>query len=307
MVPNGDTGTRAVEPVETESIVVDEGVSAGACWGLPDSARCTAMSTFSGSFLSAGVRIDDNGSEELDTEESSGLGFTKDDAVSARTRQRSDNQNFLAIHLSHASSSALARFCIGVILAQDEGNFKLLLQNGDATFKKYGKGKLIDGTALYLALQGKSRLMQNELLDRDTDPNAAVITRWDTELQKGTVFHVAVQLGRVHVVKRLLEKGARFEKYEAQEGSFATFTTALSIAVAHNHFEVIEYLLDHGANPQSLTSTSMAVNDDRYGPLQLGSASYLLHFQINILDKTYPLFRVVFGRRCSMKVDWSTA
>jgi hypothetical protein len=68
-----------VELVETESIVVDEGVSAGACWGLPDSARCTAMSTFSGSFLSAGVRIDDNGSEELDTEESSGLGFTKDD------------------------------------------------------------------------------------------------------------------------------------------------------------------------------------------------------------------------------------
>jgi hypothetical protein len=164
----------------------------------------------------------------------------------------------------------------------------LLLRNGaevDATFKEYGKGKSIEGTALYLALQGKSRLIQNELLDRDTDPNAPVITRWDTELQKGTVFHVAVQLGRVHVVKRLLEKGARFEKYEAQEGSSTTFTTALSIAVAYNHFEVIEYLLDHGANPQSLTSVSMAVNDDRHRPLQLGSARYLLHFQTNILGQ----------------------
>jgi hypothetical protein len=44
MVPNGGMGTWAVEPVETESIVVDEGVSAGACWALSDSARCTAVS-----------------------------------------------------------------------------------------------------------------------------------------------------------------------------------------------------------------------------------------------------------------------
>jgi hypothetical protein len=164
----------------------------------------------------------------------------------------------------------------------------LLLQNGaevDATFKEYGRGKSIDGTALYLALQGKSRLMQNELLDRDTDPNDPVITRWETEVQKGTVFHVTVRLGRVHVIKRLLEKGATFEKYEAQEDSLTTLTTALSTAVAYNHFEVIEYLLDHGSNPQSLTSTSTVVNVDRHGPLQLGSASHLLQFQTNILGQ----------------------
>jgi ankyrin repeat protein len=175
-----------------------------------------------------------------------------------------------------------------VILIQDEENFKLLLRNGaevDATFKEYGRGKSIDGTALCLALQGKSRLMQDELLDRDTDPNAPVITRWDTEVQKGTVFHVAVRLGKVHVIKRLLEKGATFEKYEAQEDSFTTLTNALSIAVAYNHFEVIEYLLDHGLDPQSLTSTSMVVDADRHEHLQLGTPSYLLQFQTNILGQ----------------------
>jgi hypothetical protein len=73
-----------------------------------------------------------------------------------------------------------------VILIQGEENFKKFLQNGaevDEPFKEYGKGKSILGTTLYLALQGKPELMQNELLDRDTDPNAAVTTRWDSELQ----------------------------------------------------------------------------------------------------------------------------
>jgi hypothetical protein len=247
------------------------------------------METFtSGSFLSARVRIDDNGSEELNAEGNSGLEFTKDDIQYLLEHAKRATIKFSGYTSELRKFKFIGTLLHWVILIQDEENFKLLLQNGaevDTTFKEYGKGKSIDGTALFLALQGKSRLMQNELLDRDIDPNAPVIMRWDTELQKGTVFHVAVQLGRVHVVKRLLEKGAKFEKYEAQEGSFTTFTTALSIAVAYNHFEVIEYLLDHGANPQSLTSTSMPVNDDQHGPLQLGSASYLLRFQTNILGQ----------------------
>lgn len=241
-----------------------------------------------GTFLSARVRIDDNGSEELDPEQNSGLEFTKDDVQYLLEHAKRATIKFSGYTSESRRIKFIGTLLHWVILIQDEENFKLLLQNGaevDVTFKEYGKGKSIEGTALFLALQGKSRLMQNELLDRDIDPNAPVITRWNTKLQKGTVFHVAVQLGRVHVVKRLLEKGAKFEKYEAQEDSFTTFTTTLSIAVAYNHFEVTEYLLDHGANPQSLTSTSMAVNADQHGPLQLGSASYLLHFQTNILGQ----------------------
>jgi ankyrin repeat protein len=242
----------------------------------------------SGTYLSARVRIDDNGSAESDTWENSGLEFTKQDVQYLLEYAKTVTIKFSGYTSESRQFKFIGTLLHWVILIQDEENFKLLLQNGaevDATFKEYGRGKSIDGTALYLALQGKSRLMQNELLDRDTDPNAPVITRWGTEVQKGTVFHVAVRLGRVHVVKRLLEKGAAFEKYEAQEDSFTTLTTALSIAIAYNHFEVIEYLLDRGPNPQSLTSTSMVVDADRHGLLQLGSPSYLLQFQTNILGQ----------------------
>jgi hypothetical protein len=176
-----------------------------------------------------------------------------------------------------------------VILIQDEENFKKLLQNSaevDEPFKEYGKGKSITWTALYLALQGQSELMKNELLDRDTDPNATVTTRWDSELQVGTVFRVAVRLGKVNIISRLLDKGSRIEDtYEAKEDSLTTSTTALSIAIAYNHFQVIELLLDRGANPQALTSTSMVVKTNRHGPVQLSSPRFVLQFRISVLGQ----------------------
>jgi hypothetical protein len=163
------------------------------------------------------------------------------------------------------------------------------LQNGaevDDTFEERGKGKLTTGTALCLALQGKSRLIQDELLNHGTDPNAAVITRWDDELDIGTVFHVAVPLGRIYIISRLLDKRANIEDtYEAKEESVTTSTTGLFIAIAYNLVAIVEFLLDHGANPNALTSTSVVVEADRDGPLQLPSHRYLLQFRTNILKQ----------------------
>ena len=242
-----------------------------------------------GTYLRAKTRIDDNGPAEWDTEQPGYLDFTQQDIQYLIDHAKKATVTFSGYTSESRQFEFIGTLLHWVILIQDEANFKLLLQNGaeaDAPFKEYGKGKSIDGTALYLALQGKSALMQNELLDRNTDPNATVVTRWDSEFHIGTVFHVAVRFGKVHIVQRLVDKGADIEyPYEAREDSFTTSTTALSIAIAYNHFPVVELLLDHGAKPQALTSTSMVVDAGRYRPLQLSERSYLLQFRINILGQ----------------------
>jgi ankyrin repeat protein len=242
-----------------------------------------------GTYLTARVKVDDNELGESDAEEFSRFKFTRKDIQYLVDHAKKATVRF------HGFTSEARQFEFNgtllhwVTLIQDEENFKKLLQNGaevDEPFKEYGKGKSILGTTLYLALQGKSELMQNELLDRDTDPNAAVTTRWDSELQVGTVFHVAIRLGKVDIISRLLDKGARIEDiYEAKEDSFTTSTTALSIAVAYHHFQVIEVLLDRGANPQALTSTSMVVKTDWEAPLQFSSSRFVLQFRISVLGQ----------------------
>jgi hypothetical protein len=118
---------------------------------------------FSGSFLSARVRTDDNGSEELDTGENSGLGFTKDDVQYLLEHAKGATTKFSSYTSESRQFKFISTLLHWVILIQDEENFKLLLRNGaevDATFKEYGKGKSIEGTALYLALRGKSRCQE---------------------------------------------------------------------------------------------------------------------------------------------------
>jgi ankyrin repeat protein len=129
----------------------------------------------SGTFLSARVRIGDNGSAESDTEENSDLEFTKQDVQHLLEHAKRATIKFSGYTSESRQFKFIGTLLHWVILIQDEENFKLLLRSGaevDTTFREYGIGKSIEGTALYLALQGKSRLMQNELLDHNTDPNA---------------------------------------------------------------------------------------------------------------------------------------
>jgi hypothetical protein len=114
------------------------------------------------------------------TEENSDSEFTKQDVQYLLEHAKRATVNFSGYTSESRQFKFIGTLLHWVILIQDEESFKLLLRNGaevDAAFKEYGRGKSIDGTALYLALQGKSRLMQNELLDRDTNPNAPVIMR----------------------------------------------------------------------------------------------------------------------------------
>ena len=239
------------------------------------------------SHLSVRVRIDDDGLEKSNTENDD-LDFTQQDV-----QYLIDHANQATIRFSGYTSESRQVDFAGtllhwVILAQDDVNLRVLLQNGaevELPFNEFGKDRSIDGTALYLALLGKSELIQNELLNCHIDPNATVVTRWDNEFHKGTVFHVAVPLGKVDTIQRLLEKGATYESYEAKKDNFTTSTTALSIAVAYNHFPVVEFLLDHGAEPQSLTSTSMIVEADRSGPMLCLNNRYLLKFRVSILGQ----------------------
>lgn len=84
----------------------------------------------------------------------------------------------------------------------------------------------------------------------ENDPKLVYYTNSD----KMTLLHQACRIGVLEIVYVLLNKGANINAYSSN------FMDPLMYAAFHNHIEVVDLLLKHGANPNACYSASTALS-----------------------------------------------
>lgn len=171
---------------------------------------------------------------------------------------------------NHQNQSGIS----ALMLASEQGFFECVINlcEGHANVELAPSGK----TALSMNLSGQTPLfcaakeghleIVEYLLERSANPNA-------TNHYGVSVLWIPCQRGLTNIVELLLEKGADPEiapsGIEAEERSISGWTP-LYAAIKSRQYSVVKILLNHGANPNAVTS--------------LGSTPFLLASEIGDLE-----------------------
>lgn len=155
-------------------------------------------------------------------------GSDEEDLISAIQQRKSD----VAERLLEKRLNVNARNGAALLNAVVYGDQKLV----EALIQKGANPNLGDGQILETAIDNNHDEIAEYLLDRGADPNA--------NRGEAHALNHAVAKGRIPLIEKLLAKGA-----DVNDNDYVGAGTPLIRATEDNQLEVVQLLLDHGADP----------------------------------------------------------
>lgn len=99
----------------------------------------------------------------------------------------------------------------------------------------------------YISTSEVKDILKGDIFHNRNSSNRINVNEKDTN--GNTLLHAACSEGRLDIVKKLIERGASVNIANSW------YSTPLGYAVLRRHYKIVEFLLKHGANPNSIVST----------------------------------------------------
>lgn len=99
----------------------------------------------------------------------------------------------------------------------------------------------------YISKDEVKDILKSDIFHNKNSSNIINVNEKDGN--ENTLLHAACFEGRLDIVKKLIEKGVAVNIANCWE------STPLGNAVRRKHYNIVEFLLDHGADPNSIVST----------------------------------------------------